>query len=337
MVPRRGPPLTPPRRRAIAAFLVAATIVWWHARADGVFYVVGLEEPLASTLGPLLPALSAGLLVSMALSVVDAAAGPIAGVVAAGLTLALPAFLPLHRASLAGPPLAAITVMMLSVMVRAPRFSVAYGTLAATAAVFVDPAGAGLPLAAAGWGAMVRRPGGNGASRRVAFALAPLLVAIVAAIWLGHAWPGTMHLGWRGHLDQGLRAGGAVIGDQIAPTLGSGTLRWLAIADTSLLMLAVVASAWLIVARRQAIDAPLRRIFPAIVVLLVALAAGLSLRWLLLPASPLPDAEAVFPIAVLVLLGVVTGVAALWRIWPRWGRVIAVLLIVGWLQAALRA
>ncbi len=319
------------------AFAAAAALVWWHASADGVFYVVGLDEPAASLLGPLLPALSAGLLVSMALSVVDTAVGPIAGVLAAVITMALPAFLPLHRLSLGGPPLAAITVMMLSVMVRAPRFSVAYGTLAATAAVFVDPAGAGLPLAAVGWSALVRRSGGNGIGRRVVFAVVPLVVAILAAIWLGHAWPDSITFGWRGHLDQGLRAGGAVIGDQMAPGLGDGALRWFAIADTSLLTLAVIVGAWVTVARHQPAESPLRRIYPAIAVLLVALIAGLSLRWLLLPASPLPDAEAIFPIAVLVALAVITSVAALWRIWPRWGRALAVLMIVGWLQAALRA
>ncbi len=337
MVPRGSLPLSAPRRRAIAAFIVAAALVWWHASGDGVFYVVGLDEPAASLLGPLLPALSAGLLVAMALSVVDAATGPVAGLLAVVVVLALPAFLPLHRESLGGPPLAAITVMMLGVMVHAPRFSVAYGTLAATAAVFVDPAGVGLPFAAVGWGMMARRAEGNGIGRRVAFALLPLVVALVAATWLGHAWPESFAFGWRGHLDAGLRAGGAVIGDQLAPSITDHALRWFAIADTSLILLAVVASAWVTVARRQPLESPLRRFFPATGVLLLALTAGLSLRWLLLPSSPLPDRESIFPIVVLVAISVVTSVAALWRAWPRWGRVVAALLIAGWLQAALRA
>ena len=72
MVSRRGAALTPPRRRAILAFLLAALVVWWVARTDGFFVLLGVAEPAASQLGPLLTAISAGLTAAMALSLVDA-------------------------------------------------------------------------------------------------------------------------------------------------------------------------------------------------------------------------------------------------------------------------
>lgn len=321
----------------MVAFLLAAILVWWHARADGIFYVTGLDEPLASQLGPLLPALSAGLTVSLVLSVVDAVTGPVAGVLAALLVLALPLFLPLHRTSLDGPPLAALTVMMIGIMVQAPRFSVAYGAIAAIGAVLVDPAGLGLPLAAIAWAAVVRRQRGEATWQRVALALLPLVALVLLAQWTGHAWPESGAIAWRGHLDEGLRSGGVIIGDQLAPTLGTGALRWFAIADVTLLVLAACAVAWRRLAASGDPASPRPRIFPALACTVVALVGGLSVRWLFLPASPPPGADAVFPIAVVVAMATVIAVAVLWPRWPRWGKAIAVLLILGWVQAALRA
>lgn len=316
---------------------MAATLVWWHVHRDGLFYVVGLAEPFSSMLGPLLPAVSAGLAAAVALSVVDATAGPVAGIVAAATMVALPGFLPLHHESLSGPPLLALTLLMLGLMLQAPRFSVAYGTMAATAAVYIDPAGMGLPLAAVGWAIVVRRSGGNGTWTRVGLAVLPLVVALATARWTGDAWPDDGVLAWRGRLDEGLRAAGTIVGDQLAPTLGSGALRWFAIADVSLILLAVLIVAW---RRSLPIDRPgslLRRHLLATAVVVASIAAGLTLRWLLMPKTPSPALSGVFPVTVLLALASVAAIASLWPRWPRWGRVLALVLIVGWLQAAVRA
>lgn len=321
----------------MVAFLLAAALVWWHAQRDGLFYVVGLEEPWASGLGPLLPAVSGGLTAALSLSVVERAVGALGGLAAAMVVIALPGFLPLHHDSLSGPPLAALAVGMLGVMLHAPRFSVAYGTLAATAAVFVDPAGLGLPIAAVAWAIVVRRHGGNHTWPRVGFAVLPLVVAIAAARWLGDAWAGGGPLGWRGRLDEGLQAGGTIVGDQLAPTLAPGAVRWFAIADVSLVLLAVLVVAW----RREAggghPGTGVRRLLLASAVMVGALATGLSLRWLLMPATSRPGLTGVFPLVAVLAIASVTAVAALWPRWPRWGRALAVVLVVGWLQAAVRA
>lgn len=337
MVSRGRVPLTLPRRRAIVAFLAAATVVWWHVHRDGLFHIIGLDEPASSLLGPLLPAVSAGLAAAMTLSVVDAAAGTVAGVIAAIVVVALPGFLPLHHESLSGPPLLALTLLMLGLMLHAPRFSVAYGTLAAIAAVYVDPAGLGLPLAAVAWAVIARRPGSNGSWPRVGLALLPLVVALAAARWTGDAWPDGGVLAWRGRLDEGLRAAGRIVGDQLAPTLGSGALRWFAIADVSLILLAVLVVAWRRGTPHDRPDGMLRRLLLGAVVLAAAIATGLTLRWLLVPAAPEPSLTGVFPIAALLAMASVAAVASLWPRWPRWGRALAVILIVGWLQAAVRA
>lgn len=308
-------------------------LVWWHVHRHGGFYVIGLDEPWATLLGPALPAISAGLIVALALSLVDAVAGPLAGVVAAVVVMALPGFLPLHVDSLSGPPLAALAMMMLGVMLQAPRFSVAYGALAAIATVFIDPAGLGLPLAAIAWAVVVRRPDGNGIWPRVGFALLPLAVAIALARWVGGSWPDVGVLGWRGRLDEGLQAAGTVIGDQLAPALGGGALRWFAIADVTLILLALVVMAW----RRSAPGSMPRRFLLAATLLVAALVAGHSLRWLWLPDSPPPGIVGVFPVVVFLAMSSVAAAATLWPRWPRWGRALAVVLAVGWLQAALRA
>lgn len=337
MVSRRGTPLTPPRRRAILAFLAAALVVWWVARADGFFVLLGVPEPTASLLGPVLAATSAGLTAAMALSLVDAAAGTMAGIAAAVVVLVLPGFLAVHRTSLTGPPLTAITLMMLGVMLHAPRFSIAYGALAATAVVFVAPSGLGLVLAAIGWAAVVRPGRGSGTPQRLLLTVAPLIVAMALVRWLGSAWTDPLQLGWRRGLDEGLRAAGRIIGDQMAPTLGTPAIRWFAIADLTLLLLGVGVVAWRRMAARPAADAPAARFLPATLVLALGLSAGLAMRWMFLPDSPVPDLATVFPLAVLGALAAVASVATLWPRWPRWGKAIAIVIALGWLQAAIRA
>lgn len=318
-------------------FLLVAALVWWFAHQDGAFFITGMSSSASGLLGPLLPAISAGLIAALIFSVVDAGAGSWAASTAVVMFLALPGLLPLHRSSLAGPPLTAAVMMTLAVMLYAPRFSLAYGGIAAVAAVFVSPAGLGLPLAAMAWAAMTRHTEGRRAGRRVVLSLAPVALAVLLTRWLGSAWPADSALAWRGHLDDGLQAAGTVIGDQLAPTLSNPALRWFAIADLTLVLVAVTVVAWRRVRRLGAFDAVPARFHPAVAVTAAGLAIGLALRWLLVPASPPLDLEAVFPLVVLALVAVVGSVGLLWRRWPLWGKVLCGLVLLGWLQAALRA
>lgn len=333
----RDPPLSRPRSRALLAFLAAAALVWWHVSTDQVFYVVGLPEPWTTTLGPLLSAVSAGLAVALAFSLVDAAAGMTAGVVAAAVVLAIPGFLPLHHDSLTGPPLVAITVLMLGIMLHAPRWSIAYGALAAIAAVHVAPAAVGLPLAAVGWATVVRGKNGNGALSRVAWAIVPLVIAVVVAFWMPHAWQEAGQPGWRGGLDTGLQSAGTILGDQLAPTLDTPALRWFAIADLTLIAIAVMVTAWRRLADREGSAADTaRRFLAAAAVLAAGTAAGLAGLWLFMPATEAPRLETVLPLAVVGALALVTSTVVLWPRWPRWGKVLTILIAMGWLQAAVR-
>lgn len=335
MVPARHAALGHPGRRAAVAFALVAAWVWWQARAAGTFTVVGLAPPLADDLGPLLPSLSAGLSAMAVLLLVDGLLGPLAGVLAAVVLTAMPGFLPLHVTSLAGPPLLATTLLLLAMMVHGPRFSLAYGTIAAVGAVFVAPAGLGLPIAAVLWAAMPHA-GGNGRRHRVLLALAPLLVALLVARVTGDGWPDDQTFGWYGGLDHALQAAGTIIGDQLAPTIDVPAVRWFAIADLSLILLALVMVAWRRIAAPLPDGAPLRRWYGASAMLAAGLVFGLGVRRLVVTGTPEPDLAAVLPLAVLGALVSVVSFGALWPRWPRWGRAIALVLSLGWLQAAIR-
>ncbi|MEO5797877.1 MAG: hypothetical protein ABIZ70_04355 [Gemmatimonadales bacterium] len=315
---------------------MAAAVIWWRARAGGSFYIVGMEGAWSARLGPLLPAICGGISAALALSIVDAAAGPVAGVAAALMVVVLPGFIPLHSASLIGPPLLTLMLATLAVMLHAPRFSLAYGTLAAIVAVYVAPAGIGLPAAAVGWAYLSGSRGARSPIRRVAFALVPLLLLLALSHWTGNGWPLAGSVLWRGGLDRMFRAAGSIIGDQLAPGIDNPTLRWLVIADISLLLIALVMVAWRRVARQRPEGAFLRRLFPAAGVIALAYAAGLAAHSLLLTGAAAPDLAAVFPLVVVALLVVVASIGVLWPRWPRAGKLVALVLILGWAQAAIR-
>ncbi|MEO8479020.1 MAG: hypothetical protein ABI542_05245 [Gemmatimonadota bacterium] len=309
--------------------------VWWRARSDGYFTLMGVGEPWSSTLGPLLPALSAGLSAAMALSLVDAASGTIAGIVAALAVMLLPGFMPLHRTSLTGPPLTAVTLTMIGVMVHAPRFSIAYGILAATAAVFIAPAGVGLVLAAVAWAWWVEgaRPGDR--LTRLALASLPLLLASILTLKFGSAWPTTLDFGWHGDLDEGLHAAGVVFGDQLAPTL-TGAIRWFAVADLTLLLVALGVVTWRRIEASPRADTVARRLLPALLITALGLIVGLVVTWLALPLTPLPTLEDLFPLLGILVVATVASIATLWPRWPKWGKVVVLIVVLGWAQAALR-
>lgn len=270
------------------------------------------------------------------LLIADAAAGAMAGLLAAVMLVALPGFMSMHRDSLTGPPLLALTLLMCVTMVHAPRFSLAYGALAATGAMLIATEGIGLPLAALGW-AVMQRVNGHGRWQRVALALVPTVAVLVLVHFAGGAWPQPVQLAWRGGLDRGLRAAGMIIGNQMSPTITSAALRFLVVADLALVIAAVITVGWWKVARAASETSALRAVYPVAGLLAAALAIGLAARTLLVVGAPEPDLAAIMPLVALTAVILVISVAVLWPKLPRWGRAVAAVLIVGWLQAAVRA
>jgi GNAT superfamily N-acetyltransferase len=318
-------------RRPLAAFAVTALLVWWLARRDGVFYLIGVDGWWSELMGPALPALCAGATVALALSLLEAASGRIAGIIGAVGVVMLPSFMPMHRASLHGPPLLALTMFMLAVMIHAPRFSFAYGGAAAVAAVFVSPAAAGLPIAAASWAMMHAHRRGKRPGRRVVLALAPLALAVAVAQLTGTgAWAVGGAPGWRGGFDAAAAAAGTVIGDQLAPGIGVGGLRWFIIADATLVVIALLAVAW----RREVMPMPSsatpRRMFEAGGLVVATYAAGMTARTMLDTEAQNPGLREVFPLAVVALVLFALAVALRWPRWSRAGKLAILMLGVGW-------
>jgi hypothetical protein len=316
----------------LLALLSAAIIVWLLARHDGNFSVIGLDPGASSALGPLLPAVSAGLTIALALVIVDVVGGPVVAVLAAIAVLLLPDFLLVHRTSLHGPPLLTMTVAMLAVMLAAPRFSLAYGAVAAIAGVWVSSAGVGMIVAAVGW-ALWQPPNGRGRAQRAWLALLPTAIALLLARATGTAWPTPMHVGWRGGLDQVLGAIGGGLGAQLVPAIDGDTLRWFMVADSTLVLLALVAIGWRRAMATASPERP-RRFYPAAAMLIGSLIVGLILRSMFVVGAPLPDLEAVLPLAVLATLVVAVSASVLWSRWRWWGKGIALLLLLGWMGAA---
>ena len=323
------------RRRAALVFVLVATLVWWRTRSGGFFFIVGLQGDASTNLGPLLPAFCAGFSAVLTLLIADAAAGAFAGLLAAAVLVLLPGFIPLHHDSLTGPPLLTITLLMLAVMIHAPRFSLAYGTFGAVGGLLVATDGIGLPLAGAAW-ALLRRAKENGRWRRVAMALVPMIVMLLVMHVIGGAWPWQIPIEWRGGLDRGLRAAGTIVGNQMAPAITNPALRFLVIADLALAIVAVIVVGWRRVGSVAAENSPLRAVYPVAGLLVAALAIGLATRTLLVPGAPDPDVPAMMPLVATITLALVISVAGMWPKLPRWGKVLTIVLFAGWMQAAIR-
>jgi hypothetical protein len=261
----------------------------------------------------------------------------VAGLAAVVVIAALPGFFILHRTSLNGPPLTAMVLLMLAVMVHAPRFSIAYGSIAAVAAVMIAPEALGLPLAALIWALMQPWRSGWPGWRRALLAVAPVAVLVLLTGLVGHAWHGAGPVAWAGGLDRGLRAAGHLIGDHLAPTIDSQALRWFAIADLTLIAIAVVVVAWRRVQHSYSPGTPLRRLYPAVAVLWLGMGCGLVIRQLFMPKATEPGLVAIFPLIAISVVVLTVSVAVLWRHWHRWAKFAAILIIMGWLQAAIRA
>lgn len=328
MVPGRERALIQPRRRALVAWLAVAAFTWWVG-PDG-----GGTAPASPN--AVMAALAAGLSIAIILTLIESVTSSLASVIAGAMVMALPAFLPVHHAGLIPASVLLLTLVLLVAMVHAPRWSLAHGTLGGAAAVFVAPAAIGLPIAAIAWAAMPHQANGTGQRTRVLLALVPVLVMVVVGQVVGNAWPPDGGLGWHGGLDRSIAAAGTIVGDQLAPGIDSPAVRFFAIADLSLLLIAVIVMAWRRQAQTLTTDAPLRRWYRAAGTLAAAIGIGLATRHLLVRDTPAPEIVAMLPLAVLGLLAAIVSIASFWRSWPRWGKAIAVVIVVGWLQAAVR-
>jgi hypothetical protein len=311
-------------------------VTWWTALRHGAFFVNGLGPGPSAVAGPLLPALAAGLTAAIVLLLVDLASNAAAACLAVVVMLALPGFATLHSTSLTGPPLLALTVVMLALMMQSPRWSLGYGTVAAVAAVLVEPAGLGLILAAVGWAAVSARRDNRPPWRRMAFALLPIPIMVALAPLAGTPWAGAGGVAWRGGLDTGLQGAGAVLAAQLAPGISADAIRWFAIADLSLLLIAVLVAAAR-VARRMPRTTTVAVVHPASAVLATGIATGLALRWLFVPTSPALDVVAMMPLVVVGVIVCAASVGILWPRWPGWGKLLAAVIVLGWLQAAIRS
>ncbi len=316
--------------------MVSAALVWWIARRTDVFYVIGLEGPASALAGPLLPAVAAGATCALVLSLLDAAAGRVAGLLGALAVVLLPAFVEVHRESVRGPPLLALILFMIAVMVHAPRFSFAYGGLAAMMAVFISPAAVGLPVAAAIWTVLHAQRRGRRRWRRMALALAPLAAALALLPWVGtEAWPPGVLLGWRGHVDGALGAIGLVLGDHLAPGVTAGGLRWLIVADMTLIVLALLAVTWRRMIQPMPPALTARQLFEALGITAGCYAAGLIAKSLLVKAAPDPQVAEVFPLVVILAVLVVLGASMSWPRWSRAAKLLSLALALGWASASL--
>jgi hypothetical protein len=160
---------------------------------------------------------------------------------------------------------------------------------------------------------------------------------LLLAHLFGGAWPHGVVYQWRGGIDRGLRAAGIIIGNQMAPTIANPALRFLVIADLALVILAVIVVGWRRIGQRADETASVRRVYPVAGLLALALVTGLAGRTLLVQGSSEPDLPAVMPLVVLTIVLLAISITALWRLWPRWGKALAIVLVLGWLQAAVRA
>lgn len=269
----------------------------------------------------------------MVLVIVDLVSGPLLGVLAALIVLLLPDFLPLHRMSLLGPPLLTTIIAMLAVMLAAPRFSLAYGAVAAVGAVWVAPDGLGLIAAAVGW-ALLQSPNGNGRAQRAWLALLPTAVALLLTPLVGSVWSAPFQFGVSNRVDDVLGALGGILGRQLVPAIHSPTLRWFVVADSTLIILAVVVIGWRRALAAGGPERP-RRFFPAVALLMGCGAAGMMAHAMLVADAPLPGVVEALALAVLATLAVAVSISVLWPRWPWWGKGIASLLLVGWMGAAL--
>ena len=87
---------------------------------------------------------------------------------------------------------------------------------------------------------------------------------------------------------------------------------------------------------REAGSCNMRAVYPAAGLLVTALAIGLAGRTLLVRGAADPDLPAMMPLLALTMLVLVVSVAGLWPRLPRWGKALAAVLWLGWLQAAVR-
>ncbi len=170
----------------------------------------------------------------------------------------------------------------------------------------------------------------------MALALAPLVVAIAVLPWVGtEAWPSGVSLGWRGHIDGALGAIGRVLGDHLAPGVSAGGLRWLIVADMTLIVLALLGITWRRTIRPMPTTRTARQLFEALGITAACHAAGMMAKSLLVRGAPDPVVAEVFPLVVILTVMVVLGLSLSWSGWSRAGKLLSLALALGWASASL--
>lgn len=270
------------------------------------------------------------------LLIADAAAGPVAGIAAALALVLTPGFVTMHRESLEGPPLLAITLLIVAVMLHAPRFSVAYGTLSAVGGVFVATEGIGLPLAAAVW-ALLQPSRENGRALRTLLAVIPSAVVLWLAHLLGGAWPRGIVYGWRTDLTRVSREAGRILSGMLAPVPAHASGHLFVAAVVATLFVVGIMVGWRRAALGGDAHAAARMLYGIGVTLGIALGIGLLGRAVLVQHVADPNLAAMMPIASLCVLLVVVTFGTLWSLWPRWGRVVGSMIAAAWSVAAVVA
>jgi hypothetical protein len=112
-------------------------------------------------------------------------------------------------------------------------------------------------------------------------------------------------------------------------------LRWLIVADMTLIVLALFAVAWRRTIRPMPVARTARQLFEALGITAACYAAGMVARSLLVRGAPDPALAEVFPLVVILTVMVVVGMSVSWPGWSRAGKLLSLALALGWAGASL--
>jgi hypothetical protein len=300
--------------------------------ATSVPMLFGVSGPSAATQ---VEAISAMVGVTTLVWLVEGLAGLGAGLLAAGLALATPAFIELHFSTLSEPLFLALLVVTLTAMVRSPERPLRYGVLAALASM-VRYVGVGVPAAAVVW-AFAQPVHLKVRVQRAILAGIPALILNV--IWLIRCSIGTDHvpLGLDSldtNLSANLEEARAALGEWLAPSLSES--KW----ETPLA--ALVALALLVLMVRLALRLPWRR-WPEELVTRFFLAAGLLgmahigvlVYSRILVGHEIPfDSRLLSPLFLLGDTAIAVSVALNWPRWSGWQRGLTMAALALWFVGA---
>jgi len=292
----------------------------------------GASGPSAATQ---VEAISAMAGVTTLVWLVEGIAGLGAGLLAAGLALATPAFIELHFSTLSEPLFLALLLVTLAAMVRSPERPLRYGVLAGLASM-VRYVGVGVPAAAVVW-AFAQPAQWKVRLQRAVLAGLPALILNV--IWLIRCSIGTDHvpLGLDSldtNLAANLEEARAALGEWLAPSLSES--KW----ETPLA--ALVALVLVVLMVRLALRQPWQRWSEELVTrfFLAAGLLGFAHVGVLIYSRVLVGHEIPFDsrlLSPLILLGdaaIAVTVAVSWGMWRGWQRSLTVAALALWFVGA---